>query len=209
VGTANPIVDVNVTVNIGHSWIGDITLILRSPEGTSVELISGACDSSRYEDLDVIFDDEGVTIVCGTIPPAISGVIKPKEALSKFKDESSAGIWTLRAIDNAAIDSGTLESWSLELCTSQPLGIEFGELANFKIYPNPSRGEIHISFEKDANDVEMTLYDLLGRLISKNDYTNPSQYFDETIDLSQIAKGIYILRIKNGDHFSSRKIQIQ
>jgi len=209
VGLNNPIVDVNVTVNIAHTWIGDITLILESPDGTSIELISGACDSSGFEDMDVVFDDDGVDIVCGTPPPAISGVIKPEEALSNFKDESSAGIWKLRAIDNAAIDIGALESWSLEICTSQPLGIDFGELADFKIYPNPTEGEIHISFEKDANDVEMTLYDLLGRLISKNDYTNPSQDFNETIDLSHIAKGIYILRIKNGNHFSSRKIQIQ
>ena len=57
--------------------------------------------------------------------------------------------------------------------------------------------------------MELTLYDLLGRKISDKNYTSPTQTFDEIIDFSYIAKGIYILRIKNGNHFSSKKIQLQ
>jgi len=209
VAVDNTIVDVNVTVMLSHTWIGDITLILESPEGTRVELISGACDSSRFEDMDVVFDDNGTDLSCKNFPPAISGTIKPEVALSNFTDESSIGIWKLLTIDSAPADEGTLDSWSLELCTSQPLGVELGELANFKIYPNPSRGEINISFTKDTNEVELTLYDLLGRKIAEKYYADPIQYFNESIDLSTLAKGIYILRIKNGNHFSSRKIQLQ
>ena len=82
-------------------------------------------------------------------------------------------------------------------------------MTNFELYPNPSQGEINISFLKDANEVELILYDLLGRKINEKHYTNPTQTFDEIIDFSHIAKGIYILRIKNGNHFSSKKIQLQ
>ncbi len=204
----NSIVDVNVGVIITHTWIADLTVILESPEGTRVELLSGACGGTDHHDIDVIFDDDGTDLSCKNLAPAISGTIKPKGALSRFKDESSIGIWKLIVKDNLEVDVGTLDSWSLELCTSQPLGVELGELANFKIYPNPSRGEINVSFTKDANEVELTLYDLLGRKIAEKYYIDPIQYFNESIDLSPLAKGIYILRIKNGNHFSSKKIQL-
>ncbi len=202
----NPIVDVNVSVSLTHTWIDDITLILESPEGTRVKLISGECGSN--EGMDVTFDDEGDVLICGNLP-AISGIIKPEEPLLNFFSESPIGVWKLITIDNAPDDNGTIDSWSLELCTSQPLGVDFGELTNFALYPNPSHGEINISFLKDVNKVEMTLYDLLGRKINEKLYTKPTQSFDEIIDFSHIAKGIYILRIKNGNHFSSKKIQLQ
>ena len=205
----NAIVEVNVTVKLSHTWIGDVTLILESPEGTTIELISGACDSSRYNDMDVIFNDDGANLSCDNLPPAISGTIKPNEALSNFNDESSLGIWKLKAIDNALEDFGTLEGWSIELCTSQPLGVDIEELTNFELYPNPSGDVINISFQKETNEVELTLYDFLGRKIDEKYYRDPLQNFHEAIDFSHIARGVYILRIRNGNHFSSRKIQLQ
>ena len=210
VAVDNAIVDVNVSVKITHTWIGDVTLILESPLGTKVKLIQGACDSNRYQDMDVIFDDEGMGISCNNMAPAISGTIKPEEVLSNFKDEGSIGVWKLRTIDNTPVDEGMLDSWSLELCTSQPLGVNNEELANFIIYPNPSNGATNISFtKKESSKVELTLYDLLGRKILEKYYKDPHQYFKETIDLSHLSKGIYILRIKNGAHFASKKIQLQ
>lgn len=205
----NAIVDVIVNVNITHSWIGDVTLVLESPEGTSVTLISGACDGSNYEDMEVVFDDKGSAVVCQSTAPAIRGTIKPNEALSNFIDESSFGVWKLRTIDNATDDTGTINSWSIELCTSQPLGVNIGELTNFELYPNPSSDVINISFQKDVNEVELSLYDMLGRKIIEKNFNKPLQYFDESIDLSSYARGIYILRIKNGNHFTSRKVQLQ
>jgi len=199
--------DINVTAKINHTFIQDITLTLESPQGTTIELISNQC--SLRDNIDATFDDDGDALICSDSPPAISGTIVPSQTLSSFISESAKGVWKLKAVDGSPGDSGSVESWNLELCTSQALAVEFAELNNLKIYPNPSTGIIYISFLKTEDQVEMTLYDLLGRKIMNRSFLDSSSYFNEIIDSQKIAGGIYVLQIKNGNQFSSKKIQIQ
>ncbi len=58
-----------------------------------------------------------------------------------------------------------------------------------KIYPNPAKDMINILAEKLVTSVE--IYDYLGRLI-KTENTNK-------INVSQLAKGNYLIKIKTGD----------
>ena len=66
-----------------------------------------------------------------------------------------------------------------------------------------------MSFVKIEDEVKLTIYDLLGREIARQNYNDPSQFFNESLDLSHFANGIYVLQIVNGSHFTSKKIQIR
>ncbi len=106
--------DVNVTVDITHSWISDVALRLTSPSGTQVILLLPAC--GNQDDLSATFDDEGTALVCGGTP-AISGTIIPSEPLSAFNGEYSVGTWTLEVFDLfPPEDDGVLNGFSIEIC---------------------------------------------------------------------------------------------
>ena len=58
------------------------------------------------------------------------------------------------------------------------------------VYPNPSRGEIQLSF-KNPIDGQWQLYDQLGKLLLFNTIDGS----DELIDLRQFENGLYFLKI--------------
>ena len=199
---------VTVSVKINHSWISDVTLTLESPNGTIIELLSGACDSEN--NIDVIFDDSGVDITCSG-NPVISGTIKPTQALFAFNGESSVGVWKLKVVDGAEGDEGSLQSWSLEICTSEPvLGENNYVFDNFKVYPNPSEGIFNVVFNsKNTGDVEINLFDIMGRNILRKVFKTTSSSFKERILAHNISSGIYILQVKRGNETSSQKLYVK
>lgn len=199
---------ITVNVKINHTWVSDITLTLESPDGTVVELLSGACDS--VDDIDVIFDDEGSDITCSISPPAVSGIVKPSQALFAFNGESSNGIWKLNVIDGAEDDTGSLESWSLEICSSEPLGVNNYVFDHFKVYPNPSNGFFHVEFNsKNTSDVEINIFDIVGRNILKKVFKTNTNKFNEGFNIQNISSGMYLLQVKRGNEISSQKLYVK
>jgi subtilisin-like proprotein convertase family protein len=112
------ITDLNVILNISHTWISDLTVTLTSPTGTVVTLFTGICTDS--DNAVATFDDSGVAIICGA-NPAISGTVTPNSSLAAFNGQNSTGVWTLTISDAFNHDGGALNSWSLNMCTSQPV----------------------------------------------------------------------------------------
>jgi len=108
-----PIADLNVVLNIEHSFLSDLQISLTSPEGTTVVLVSSSCNDSR--NINAVFDDEALEFVCAE-NPAIGGTVAPLGALSSFDGESILGEWILEIKDNAPSDGGRLNSWAMEVC---------------------------------------------------------------------------------------------
>ena len=108
-----PLADINVSLELDHSYLEDITVTLTSPSGTVVNLFSNAC--GNLTNVDAIFDDNAPGFVCsGT--PGISGTVRPSELLASFNGESIRGEWVLTIVDNTPADGGSLKAFSLEVC---------------------------------------------------------------------------------------------
>ncbi|MFK5957464.1 MAG: M12 family metallo-peptidase [Lutibacter sp.] len=108
------ITDVNVTVNIPHEYVGDLTLTLTSPQGTSVILAANVGDSGiNYTN--TVFDDESETSINSGIAP-FTGVFSPQGNLANFNSEESFGNWTLKVVDSGPADVGQIDSWTIEIC---------------------------------------------------------------------------------------------
>ncbi|HWB19351.1 MAG TPA: proprotein convertase P-domain-containing protein, partial [Phycisphaerales bacterium] len=95
--------DVDVDLNITHTYIGDLTVDLKSPQGTTVRLHNRT--GSSTDNIMKRYDD-------GTTPPDGPGV------LADFNGEIVTGTWQLKVIDNASGDSGTLNNWALRIVPS-------------------------------------------------------------------------------------------
>lgn len=108
-----PLADINVMLDVEHTFLADLVISLTSPAGTTVVLTSNSCGDAQ--DINAIFDDDASAFNCaGT--PAINGTVKPLGSLSSFDGESILGEWILEIQDNAASDGGRLNSFSLEVC---------------------------------------------------------------------------------------------
>lgn len=108
-----PIADMNVTLNVEHTFLSDLQISLTSPAGTTVVLVSNSCDDSR--NINAVFDDQASPFVCGG-NPAIAGTVAPLGSLSSFNGESILGEWILEIKDNVPDDGGRLNSFSLDVC---------------------------------------------------------------------------------------------
>ncbi|WP_108245311.1 reprolysin-like metallopeptidase [Muricauda brasiliensis] len=108
-----PISDVNVNLQLDHTYLEDLIVTLISPMGTRVTLISNTCGDLR--NINAVFDDDGDPIACSG-NPAISGTVAPIGFLSSLKGESILGQWVLEIQDTAASDGGSLIDFSLDIC---------------------------------------------------------------------------------------------
>jgi len=111
-GTITDVIVTNITGD--HTFLGDLTFTLISPTNTSVILTPDICGGN--DDFDVGFDDAAAS---ANLPcPYTDGMLYiPFEALSDFDGEDAAGDWTLEIEDDANQDGGTLDTWTLEVCT--------------------------------------------------------------------------------------------
>ncbi|MBT8321772.1 MAG: T9SS type A sorting domain-containing protein, partial [Eudoraea sp.] len=108
-----PIADIDVQLDIEHTFLSDLIIRLISPSGTEVVLISSSCGSNR--NINAIFDDDAAPFSCGA-DPAISGTVKPLGTLSSFNGESTQGTWTLEVSDIFTSDGGSINNFSLTIC---------------------------------------------------------------------------------------------
>lgn len=106
-GSGLTIGDLNVTLDITHSWLSDLEITL-SKGATSVILFNNSCGSN--DDINMIADDQGSSLVC---PPIGGNSYQPSGNLSDFDTISADGTWTLTIDDGADGDGGSLNNWSL------------------------------------------------------------------------------------------------
>ncbi|MBP6334772.1 MAG: T9SS type A sorting domain-containing protein [Bacteroidia bacterium] len=88
------------------------------------------------------------------------------------------------------------------------IGIEFNvgvkdiALTGTVLYPNPGTGIAQIFFENSISEGNISVFDHTGRLINTKDVEN---VFSTNLDLSTEANGIYFIRIKTPEGFTTHK----
>ncbi|MFB9056671.1 reprolysin-like metallopeptidase [Mariniflexile ostreae] len=206
VNESTTITDVKVGLNIDHTYQGDLQIALQSPNSTQTNLITpNLCGNGS---LIIRLDDNANPIDCSNAQN--NDVYRPLNPLSIFKGENPFGNWTLGIADLSAGDTGILTSWYLELCTTtitegSPEPIAFADL---KVFPNPNSGDFIVTLTNlIKHKIDIVIYDTSGRIIFKKDYEN-NGVFNETIKLSSISSGMYILKARDGTRTYTRKIMI-
>ena len=130
------VLDVNVSVNIRHTWVSDLVVEL-----THTGIAAGVIDrpgipASPYgcslDNIVAILDDQAERQVegkCGgaqpsaSAPPmpAIGGSYRSNDSLSRFVGQNVSGEWNLNVSDHYINDTGTLKSWCVEITVAESL----------------------------------------------------------------------------------------
>ncbi len=106
--------DLNVVMNINHTWVGDLSLRLISPDGTTVNLIQRRGGSG--DKLQLVIDDQANASVSAIAAAStIVGTYRGEQALSAFRGRTAKGQWTLQVIDHARGDVGVLQNAQLQI----------------------------------------------------------------------------------------------
>lgn len=113
VNDARAIRDVNLSLDLDHTFVSDLRISLISPRGTEV-VVFDRHGTNGQDFSNVLFDDEAARSIITAATP-YSGSYRPTNALNKFDGESAAGLWTIVINDTTALNSGVLRSWGIEL----------------------------------------------------------------------------------------------
>ncbi len=113
-----------VSVDIAHTWVGDLSAEVVDPNGVGFELFDRpgvpsndyGCDENNIM---ALFDNSAalsamdLEVTCDDSPLAISGDFQP---IDGFIDVPTMGTWTLVVADAFQQDGGQINSWSIETC---------------------------------------------------------------------------------------------
>lgn len=206
------ILDVNVLLNVQHSFDADLSFSLISPSGTEIILAGGVgLDGNNYTD--TYFDDEApVAIDSSAAVPPFTGVYRPIEKLWLFDGENSLGEWKLRVTDNGFQDGGFLLGWSvLFKYSTEGNNVNLpGKFSLVKNYPNPFNPRTRIIFNvpRTAN-VKITVYDAAGREVKTvlNEQRTAALEDFVDFDASNFSSGVYFYSMQaDGEFIESKKM---
>jgi subtilisin family serine protease/subtilisin-like proprotein convertase family protein len=111
VGGIGTIADVNVAIDITHTYNADLDVFLVSPAGTRVELFTDV--GGNGDGMNVTLDQEAGSAINSAPQGVITGTWRPEGNLAALYGAAADGNWTLEITDDAGNDSGTLQSWAL------------------------------------------------------------------------------------------------
>lgn len=128
IDTPGALTAITVDLDITHPWIGDLRIVLASPDGTQVILLDRPGLGSvgfpgpqgcGGDDLAVTFDDAALATAqdtCSTTAvPVLHGPARPAEPLAAFTGLEAQGLWTLTIADLGVTDAGQFVAASLNI----------------------------------------------------------------------------------------------
>lgn len=157
------------------------------PMSLDFELTAGTYDACNLT-------TENVFLVLGSeiIYPA-SVEIVDNELLTIFNIPADATVGDYDLIVGDGLDEYGCSFECIACFTiEESVGIDPVLNAALSVYPNPFDKQIHINTDMILHDVNLQLYDAVGQLVLERQW---SQLQSETIDVTDLPKGIYIFKI--------------
>jgi subtilisin-like proprotein convertase family protein len=209
----NPAVAVSsieVFLSVRHTYIGNLTISLRAPNGQIRNIISSNGASS--DNVLSFFNDNFPDVLTTPYYLAPWGYVKPISIFGSFSGATVNGTWRIRCVDAVAGDAGVLEGWGIRfnnVVSAEPIaGSVPRRFELYQNYPNPFNPVTRIRFDlpKDGS-VQVRIFDMLGRdvvLLTDQFYKAGSYTID--FDASNLSTGTYFYKIETGDFTDTKKM---
>jgi len=122
------ITDINLSLDISHTYVGDLFISLSHGGSTVVLLDRPGFPASNFgcnrNNIDCTFDDQSsngkVEDICNNTNPTYSGDYQSEGSLAVFNGMDPSGVWTIFVSDAETPDPGTLNDWCLDITTTAP-----------------------------------------------------------------------------------------
>ena len=213
--------DMDITVSLLHTSVGDLDIWLKSPSNHWVELAAHDSLNAGQNMLNCRFDDQadlsfsaGQAPYTGRFRPVQSLGILDGDSLIKLRGSDVHGRdWFLYVYDAVANDQGSLLGWSMDVAWQVPESAtphetspqSFSFSAN---YPNPFNSETHFRFSlARTGPVKLVLYNILGQEAARvYDGKLDAGDHDLLFEAASLSSGVYIARLSSQSASLSRKL---
>ena len=204
------ITDVNLTLNLEHTWIADLEVKLIAPDGVTEIILFEDVGSNGDNFTNTVLDDDASTDVSNGESP-FTGSYSPTGSLNDLNGLMSAGDWTLHINDDANQDGGNLIDWSIQICTELALSVSNDELeGEFKILnKGNNQFEVSLTNTNSHEDLNLDIYNMVGQRLLWKTLKNTSGFYSHSLDMSYASKGIYLIRLGRNKSSTIKKIVVE
>ncbi len=207
--------DIDVSVWIAHTWVGDLDIWVEGPAGRSARLAEHDITLSGDSLTATRFNDEaGGYFTQGEAP--FTGSFIPQERLSVFDSASVNGTWSVAVYDNYEDDFGQILDFTIHaqgvpadgIQDTDPIGHLPNDFAFDGNYPNPFNATTTFAFSLPKNSpVTLTLYNLNGQAVrTLLDETTEAGSHTISFSANTLASGIYLARFTTPEFSATHKV---
>ena len=79
---------------------------------------------------------------------------------------------------------------------------------NISIIPNPSNGNINITINGVDNNLDISIYNIIGQAVKSFATSDVTTVFNKNMDLSNLSNGTYLVKIQSGSKIATKKLVI-
>ncbi|PTM11066.1 MAG: hypothetical protein DA407_02435 [Bacteroidetes bacterium] len=201
------IADINVTVNLFHTFDGDLQIKLIGPDNTEV-ILSDENGGGGSNYTNTVFDDDASTAISSGSAP-FTGSFIPDGDLNDYNGLSSLGDWKLVITDNYDFDGGELLDWTIQICADDALSISdyLVESGLVVIYKNNDKYLVKLPTASINEDLKLTVMNALGQMIYLKTLKNETgKGYEYMLDMSDASSGVYFVRIGNNRAGNMKRI---
>lgn len=122
--------------------------------------------------------------------------------------DGASGVYTVTITHKGTlVDAHQTYSLILSGITDTNIGINSNKLIDFNIWPNPTKENFNI-FVNGEGKVKLTISNILGKIIKEETYINTGDY-TKNVNLSNVAKGLYLVAVEKDGKVATNKLIIQ
>ena len=86
---------------------------------------------------------------------------------------------------------------------TDPLSVNEYNIIQLDVYPNPAIDIVNIKLNTLDEDADLEIYNMLGKVVMKKSYDLNAESL--SIDISEFATGVYILKVSNSESTSYKR----
>lgn len=196
----NPILKFDMVFDIELDW--DVLYMEYSTNSGETWSILGTVNDPNWYNSSFIDPQRPITV--GKQWTGVDTTVKEYSYnLSNFINESNIIFRFVFATDAASNGEGAAID-NFTIAASAVLAVDDITENNFKLFPNPSTAIFYI--QRQSNEkMEISVFDITGKLVFKEKNILNTHY---TLNLSKVNKGIYFLKINDGNKQFAKRLMI-
>ena len=125
-------------------------------------------------------------------------------------DNPISGTYTLTVTHKGGVDTSDQDFSLIVTGAGMVLGFNNNTLSEIKVWPNPANDIINFKFpSQNSKPALLSLYDIQGRQVHKKTISSRNSTTRGQIKTTSLARGIYVLKIKQGNASMQQKIVLK